>query len=318
MRLDSPSQCPTQSCLCERCQRCLMEFCQPYLTLMKPEALQRHYSNLSITNHTIAVKPSIYYSIYFILLIAGLGIGISIYSQTPAFEKNNSTTLKSPLNTKPVPINPMDMKQPDKTVRLEDFKIWTEEKKAAVDFLNPPEIFNDKEFFVLNPVYRYKGKTVTEIVENGYWYQNALKGARGALLIGRGNGRPPWSYKIAELYVEQDELKIETRLSFGGGQGTEVRMLLDLNETETLSKIGIAFGSLFVSPVSSRKFGYPGIYIDGTVIDGKEIESLPFVPLKDNWIVINHNLTPTSFSAPTARVIWFQFLANGESRRINN
>lgn len=199
------------------------------------------------------------------------------------------------------------------------FSEWQLEKRAEVQFMNPPEVDKEGQFCVINPVYRFGGRNVTEMVEDGCWYQNAFKGSRGALLIGCGNGRAPRSYKIGDLYIENDELVLRHRISFGGSKGATTRLLLDLDEKDHLTKIGIAIGDKFRGSLHD----YPAIVADDVAIMPADVENLPKTLKKPNWIPVNYDLSSDprddAFFQDPVRIVWFQFQEGGDKLvRIEN
>lgn len=187
------------------------------------------------------------------------------------------------------------------------FSEWAKDKQIGVDFLNPPKVDNEGLFCVINPEYQFKGKKITEIVEDGTWYSNALAGARGAILIGKGNGRPPWSYVVGELFIEDNELQLRHRIAFGGNKGVRTRLLIDLEEKSVVSKIGIAMDEM----VPGSPWGYPPISYDEKVITSEEVESTPLQTIKPNWIELDTNFDPTKTFKEPVRVIWLQFQESG-------
>lgn len=195
------------------------------------------------------------------------------------------------------------------------FARWKDEKQVAVDFLNPPNIDREGLVTVINPEYQFEGKRFTEVVEDGVWYHDALVSARGAILFGRGNGRSPWSYKIGELYVENDKLKLRHRISFGSNKGARTRLLIDLNDEPVVGKIGVAIEEM----VPGSPWGYPGITVDELVITSEEVEQTPVVPLKPNWIQVDIDFRPVETFRKPVRVIWLQFQDDGRRLvRIDN
>ncbi len=192
---------------------------------------------------------------------------------------------------------------------------WMKELKAPVDFLTPPVTDNEGLFCVINPEYKFLGKSTMEVVEDGYWYHHALNGGRGAILFGKGNGRPPWNYKVAEMFIENNELKLRHRVSFGGSKGVRTRLLLDLDESTLVSKIGIAMDEM----VPGSPWNYPPIVFDEIVISSDEVEKLPLIPIKPNWAELDTEFKPTEIFLGPVRVIWLQFQLGGRKIvRIDN
>lgn len=199
---------------------------------------------------------------------------------------------------------------------LAQFQDWVKKVKAPVTFVNPPVPDKEGLFCVINPEYQFGGKKITEFVEDGYWYSHALTGPRGAILIGKGNGRPPWSYKIGELFIDDHgQLQFLQRVSFGGNKGVLTRMLLDLDEKSAVTKIGIAMDDLD----SGTPWGYPPVVYGDVVITSEEVERLPLVPLKSNWVQLDTNFNPDETLQRPVRVIWLQFQDRGKKIvRIDN
>ena len=195
------------------------------------------------------------------------------------------------------------------------FYNWVQELKSPVEFINPPTTDNEGLFCVINPEFKLFGKHTMEVVEDGYWYHHALKGGRGAILFGKGNGRPPWDYKIAEMYIENNELKLRHRISFGGNKGVRTRLLLDYAEKSTVSKIGVAMDEM----VRGSPWGYPSVVADNLVISSDVIEKLPLVTKKPNWIELDTEFQVTETFIEPVRVVWLQFQDGGrEIVRIDN
>ena len=201
------------------------------------------------------------------------------------------------------------------TDQASQFIEWKHAKRASVDFLNPPKIDKEGLFCVINPEYIYNEKRLRWNVEDGTWYHQALAGARGAILIGKGNGRPPWPYIIGELFIENDQLQLRHRITCGGNKGVRTRLLVDLRESSQLTKIGIACGEM----VRGSPWGYPSVWYDGLIIAPEEVERIPLTDLKPNWVQVDINFSPVETFHEPVRVIWLQFQDEGKSIvRIDN
>lgn len=256
-------------------------------------------------------------SVRWIVLIVALvlGAGLFFWERPEPIASSNSTEnteLRPKVSgnqPKQIPNGTQKIFTPKGADLVHQFSEWTQANKISVDFLNPPEIDKEGLFCVINPEYQFANRTVIENVEDGIWYSQALAGARGAILIGKGNGRPPWSYKLGELFVVNDELQLRHRISFGGNKGVRTRLLLDLHEAPRISKIGIACDEL----VPGSPWGYPPVSFDEVTITPEEVEQIPLTVLKSNWVQVDINFNPVETFQEPVRVIWLQFQDEGKS-----
>lgn len=256
-------------------------------------------------------------SIRGIVLIVALMLGAALFfwkRPQPVATSNSTgnTELRQKVSgkqTKQIPNGTQKISTPKGADLVHQFSEWTEAKQISVDFLNPPKIDKEGLFCVINPEYQFANRKIRENVEDGIWYSQALDGARGAILIGKGNGRPPWSYKLGELFIENDELQLRHRISFGGNKGVRTRLLLDLHEAARISKIGIACGEL----VPGSPWGYPPVSFDDVTITPEEVEQIPLAVLKSNWVQVDINFSPVETFHEPVRVIWLQFQDDGKS-----
>jgi hypothetical protein len=255
-------------------------------------------------------------SIRYIVLIVALGLGAGLFfwerpQPVATSDASDNTELRPRVSGKKneqIPNGTQKVFAPKGSGLVHQFNEWTEAKQISVDFLNPPEIDKDGLFCVINPEYQFTNRKVRENVEDGIWYSKALSGARGAILIGKGNGRPPWSYKIGELFIENDELQLRHRISFGGNKGVRTRLLLDLHELSQLTKIGIACDEI----VPGSPWGYPTVNFDDAVITPDEVERIPLAAVKSNWVHVDINFSPVEAFHEPVRVIWLQFQDEGK------
>lgn len=188
------------------------------------------------------------------------------------------------------------------------FAVWIKQMQMPVQFLNPPKVDAEGLFCVMNPEYQLDGMKVIEVVEDGYWYHHAVTGAGRTILFGKGNGRPPWAHKVGDLSIENGELKLRHRISFGGNNGVRTRLLLDLNENSSVTKIGAAFDEM----VPGSPWGYPTVVADEMVISPEEVEHLPLTNLKPNWMQMDTDFMAVETFHEPVRVIWFQFQEEGK------
>ena len=190
---------------------------------------------------------------------------------------------------------------------LADLSRWRTELTAPVGFAETPQADNEGIIYVANPLFRYAGHELRLNNEDAPFYKLALKGGRGALLLGRRPGRPPCALTLGELFLENGKLEFKERLLIGSTKSAMSTFLVDTRSRGNLNRIGVAI----TERTEFLGGHYPAIIAvtegtEGITVSPQEVESLPLVPIQPYWATLGYDGELRDVGN-RVKVVWFEF-----------